>query len=90
MVFVFILFSLLLYMRQSAVQPYLLEKVPPYLRATIFGIYFGLGMEGISILQPIFGHFMDLYGIVRVFDVVAIISIGLSVVSLLLTRKAKN
>jgi FSR family fosmidomycin resistance protein-like MFS transporter len=90
LVFVFILFSLLLYMRQSTVQPYLLEKVPPYLRATIFGIYFGLGMEGISILQPIFGHFMDLYGIVRVFDVAAIISIGLSAVSLLLTRKAKN
>lgn len=86
---VFIAFALLLYMRQACVQPYLLDNVPPHLRATVFGIYFGLGMEGISIVQPIFGYFMDLYGIVRVFDIVALISIALSVISLLLARKAK-
>jgi hypothetical protein len=67
-----------------------MDNVPPHLRATIFGIYFGLGMEGISIIQPIFGYFMDLYGIVRVFEVVALISIALSVISLLLARKSRS
>lgn len=87
---VFVVFALLLYMRQACVQPYLMDNVPPHLRATIFGIYFGLGMEGISIIQPIFGYFMDLYGIVRVFEVVALISIALSVISLLLARKSRS
>jgi FSR family fosmidomycin resistance protein-like MFS transporter len=89
-IFIFILFCFLLYMRQATVQPYLLDRVPPYLRATVFGIYFGLGMEGISIIQPIFGHFMDLYGTVKVFDVIALISIGLSLLSLALMRKGRT
>jgi len=89
LIIAFMLFSILLYMRQATVQPFLMDNIPPQLRATILGVYFGLGMEGISIIQPIFGHFMDIYGVIKVFDVVALISIGLSLISLALVRKSK-
>jgi FSR family fosmidomycin resistance protein-like MFS transporter len=85
---ILILFGLLMYMRQATVQPFLMGSVPPQLRATIFGIYFGLGLEGRSLVQPIAGHFMDILGIVEVFTVIALISVGLSLAALLLAKKA--
>jgi hypothetical protein len=39
-------------------------------------------------MQPVAGHFMDIFGIVAVFNVIALISVALSVVVLLLTKKA--
>lgn len=85
---IFILFGILMYMRGTTVQPFLMGSVPPQLRATIFGIYFGLGMEGMSLMQPVAGHFMDIFGIVEVFNVIALICIVLSVVALFLAKKA--
>ncbi len=85
---VFILFGMSAFMRPAAFQPFLMDNTPPHLRATIFGIYFGLGMEGISLLQPVAGYFMDIFGIVEVFNVIALISVGLSLVALLLAKKA--
>ena len=58
------------------------------LRATVFGIYFGLSMEGMSLVQPVAGHFMDIFGIIEVFTVIALISVGLSLVALFLAKKA--
>lgn len=84
-----IIFGMFMYMRQATVQPFLMASVPPQLRATAFGIYFGLGMEGMSLLQPVAGHFMDIYGIVEVFNVIALLSITLSLVALLLMKKTK-
>jgi hypothetical protein len=74
-------------MRQTTVQPYLMDVTPPHLRATIFGIYFGLSMESMTVAQPIVGHFMDILGIVEVMHLIALISIALSVMSLLLVLK---
>ena len=71
-------------MRQSAAQPFLIENTPPHLRATIFGIYFGLGMEGRSMIQPVVGYFMDTLGIVQVFYYIALTSVGLSLIVLFL------
>jgi len=88
LIVIFILFGILMYMRQATVQPFLMDSVPPRLRATIFGIYFGLGMEGMSLAQPVAGYFMDIFGIAEVFNVIALISIGLSLVALLLAKKA--
>ena len=85
---IFILFGILMYMKQATVQPFLMGSVPPQLRATIFGIYFGLGMEGMSLVQPVAGYFMDIFGIVEVFNVIALICIVLSVVALFLAKKA--
>ncbi|NIN34218.1 MAG: MFS transporter, partial [Gammaproteobacteria bacterium] len=56
-------------MTQSTMQPYLMDNVPAYLRATAFGIYFGISLEGQSLVQPLAGHFMDIYGIANVFTV---------------------
>jgi len=75
LVMVFILFGMFMYMRQATVQP-------------AFGIYFGLSMEGMSLVQPVAGHFMDIFGIVEVFTVIALISVGLSLVALFLAKKA--
>ncbi|MFC1939678.1 MFS transporter [Chloroflexota bacterium] len=89
LVVVFILFGLVMSMRQSTVQPYLMDSTPPQLRATIFGIYFGLGMEGSSMMQPVVGHFMDIFGIISVFNFIALAGLALSLVTLLLLRRPK-
>ncbi len=88
LIVIFILFGILMYMRNATVQPFLMDRVPPRLMATIFGIYFGLGLEGMSLVQPVAGYFMDIFGIVEVFNVIALTSIGLSLVALLLAKKA--
>jgi len=82
------LFGLLRYMGQATVQPFLMGSVPPQLRATLFGIYFGLSLEGRSLVQPVAGHFMDIFGIVEVFTVIALVSVGVSLAALLLAKKA--
>jgi len=82
------LFGMLMYMRQATVQPFLMDSTPSYLRATIFGIYFGLGMEGMSLMQPVAGYYMDIFGIISVFNVIALVSVALSVAALLLAKKA--
>jgi MFS family permease len=86
-VIVMILFGMFRYMTQATMQPYLMTTVPPYLRATAFGIYFGMAMEGQSLIQPLAGYFMDIHGIVSVFTVIAMVSGGLSVLALLLAKK---
>jgi len=63
-------------------------EVPPYLRATAFGIYFGMALEGQSLMQPVAGYFMDIYGISGIFTVVALVSVGLSLVTLLFAKRA--
>ena len=45
-------------------------------------------MEGMSLAQPVAGYFMDIFGITEVFSVIALISIGLSLVALFLAKKA--
>ena len=88
LIVILIIFGLFMYMRQAAVQPFLMDNIPSRLRATVFGIYFGLGMEGMSLMQPVAGHFMDIFGIVEVFRVVALFSVALSVLALFLAKKA--
>ena len=88
LIVVLLTFGILRYMTQSTIQPFLMDSVPPQLRATMFGIYFGLSMEGMSLAQPVAGHFMDIFGIAAVFTVIALISVGLSLAALLLARKA--
>jgi MFS family permease len=88
LIVVLALFGMVMYMRQATVQPFLMDRTPSYLRATIFGIYFGLGIEGQSMIQPVAGHFMDIYGIAPVFTFIALASTGLSLIALLLAKKA--
>jgi len=84
---IFILFGFLLYMRMVTIQPFLMENVPSHFRATAFGIYFGLSMEGISVLQPVAGHYMDIFGIADVFNIIALVCLALSVVALFMLRR---
>jgi len=76
-----------MYMRNAAVQAYMMDSVPPDYRATVFGIYFGLGMEGMSLVQPVAGHFMDLYGIDLVFRGVALITTAIAFIAPFLILK---
>ena len=87
LVAVLILFGILMYMRQTTVQPFLMDSVPSHLRATVFGIYFGLSLEGQSLIQPVAGYFMDIFGIAAVFNGIALTCVGLSLVALLLAKK---
>jgi MFS family permease len=88
LVIILVTFGMFRYMTQATMQPYVMDSVPPYLRATAFGIYFGMALEGQSLLQPVAGHFMDIYGISSIFTVIALTSAGLSLVTLLLAKKA--
>jgi len=87
-VVILVAFGMFRYMTQATMQPYVMDSVPPYLRATAFGIYFGMAMEGQSLIQPVAGHFMDVYGISSIFTVIALVSAGLSLVTLLLAKRA--
>jgi len=84
---IFSIFGMTIHMRQSTVQPYLMDSTPQYVRATVFGIYFGLGIEGQSMLHPAVGYLIDAYGIIDVFQIIAFISIALSLAALVLARR---
>ena len=87
LVVVFILFGWLMAMRETTTQTILMDNSPPGLRATIVGIYFSFGQQGSSIIQPVAGNFMDTIGIVAVFGFMAFLSIGFSVLALILAFK---
>ena len=84
---VFILFGWLMAIRETAMQTLLMDNSPPHLRATIIGIYFSFGQQGSSIIQPLAGDFMDTFGISGVFNVIGWLSIGLSLLAVLLVLK---
>jgi FSR family fosmidomycin resistance protein-like MFS transporter len=81
---IFILFGWLMTMRETTMQTLLMDNSPPQLRATVIGIYFGFGQQGSSIIQPVAGDFMDAIGIAGVFNAIAFISVGLSVLTIML------
>ena len=89
LIVIFILFGMLTYMRASTFLPLLMDSTPYYLRATIYGIYFGLAQEGVSIIQPVAGHFMDIFGIIDVFNIIAFIGLACSLLVLLIVKKTK-
>lgn len=82
-----IMIGILWTMRETAVQTYLMGKTPLHLHGIVFGLYFGIGMQGQSLLQPVYGGFMDMVGIANVFLIVALISVATSAITLLLARK---
>ena len=87
---VFVVFGAMMSTRQSAIQTLLMDRTPPQLRSMVYGIYFGLSQEGMSVTQPIVGQFMDLFGIVQVFYVLAIGSIALSVLVLFWAKMTRD
>ena len=84
---VFVIFGWLMAMRETTMQTLLMDNSPPQLRATIIGIYFSFGQQGSSIIQPVAGNFMDMVGIAGVFNGIAFISIGLSLLALVLVLR---
>jgi MFS transporter, FSR family, fosmidomycin resistance protein len=74
-------------MRETAVQTYLMGKTPLRLHGIVFGIYFGIGMQGQSLLQPVYGIFMDMIGIANVFLIVALISVATSITTIFIVKK---
>jgi MFS transporter, FSR family, fosmidomycin resistance protein len=74
-------------MRETAVQTYLMGKTPLKLHGIVFGMYFGIGQQGQSLLQPVYGGFMDMLGINNVFLIVALISVATAIVTVFLAKK---
>ncbi len=86
---VLLLLGLLMNMRQSTMQPLMVAYTPPALMSTVFGFYFGLSMEGSSLIQPVAGYFMDIVGINGVFNFIAIIALCLSLIALVLWKRPR-
>lgn len=86
---VMVLLGLLMNMRQSTMQPLLVAYTPPALMATVFGFYFGLSMEGSSLIQPVAGYFMDIVGINTVFSTMALITVSLSLFTFIWWKKSR-
>ncbi|MDD5648098.1 MAG: MFS transporter [Dehalococcoidia bacterium] len=74
-------------MRETAVQTYLMERTPLRMHGIVFGIYFGIGQQGQSLLQPVYGVFMDMAGISSVFLIVGLISMATSITTIFIARK---
>ena len=74
-------------MREIAVQTYLMEKTPLHMHGLVIGIYFGVGRQGQSLLQPVYGVFMDMSGISNVFLIVGLIGMATSIVTIFIARK---
>jgi FSR family fosmidomycin resistance protein-like MFS transporter len=74
-------------MRETAVQTYLMARTPPRMQGLVFGVYFGIGMQGQSLLQPVYGLFMDAAGITNVFLIVGLVSLATSIATIFLVKK---
>ncbi len=87
LVIIFIIYGWLMSMRETTTQTYLMDSSPAHLRATTFGVYFGFGQEGSSLIQPGIGRAMDIIGISSVFNIIGYIGIGLSTIAIIISRK---
>ncbi|MFC1955823.1 MFS transporter [Chloroflexota bacterium] len=88
---VLVMFGMVIIMRQTTVMSYLMSVTPPQLRSTVYGLYFGLYLESMSLMQPIVGYFMDKFGILSVFNIIAFLSVALSLLApLLLISKSRK
>ena len=76
--FTVLLFGIFYTMREVAVEAYLLKIIPERFRSRLMGIYFGFGMEGSSLLQPVVGGAMDRFGITGVFSWLGMAASGIS------------
>jgi FSR family fosmidomycin resistance protein-like MFS transporter len=74
-------------MRETAVQTYLMGRTPLKMHGIVFGIYFGIGQQGQSLLQPVYGGFMDMFGISNIFLIVGLISLATSIATIFLAWK---
>lgn len=74
-------------MRETAVQTYLMGRTPLRIHGLVFGIYFGIGQQGVSLLQPVYGAIMDVAGMTNVFLAVGLISVATSVAAIFLAKK---
>jgi len=82
-----IVIGILWMLRETVVQTYLITKTPSHMHGLMVGIYFGIGQQGQSLLQPVYGVFMDMAGISNVFLIVGLISLATSIVTIFLARK---
>jgi FSR family fosmidomycin resistance protein-like MFS transporter len=74
-------FGLFYTMREVAVQVYLLEKAPENIKSRLIGIYYGFGMEGSSLLQPLVGFTMDRFGIINIYIWLGVASTIISLIT---------
>ncbi len=78
LVAVFIIMGCLGTMREAAMQTFLMDNSPARVRSTVFGIYFGIGQEGSSLIQPLVGNIMDVTGIYSVFNAISFMGLAVS------------
>ena len=74
-------------LRQPAMQSLIVDVVPRGRSSLLLGIYFFLGAESRSIIVPVIGYSMDVFGLSRTFVALGLLSTVLSLATLLLRRR---
>lgn len=60
--FVLLLLGVVMFVRMTVSESWLIDAVPAARRSTVLGVYFFAGMEGSGIITPILGNLIDRFG----------------------------
>jgi MFS family permease len=71
-----------LMIRQSPMQALIIKVSSKKHRSTLLGLYFFLSMEGMSLMNPVAGYFMDRFGLFPAFFAICVATLILSVTTL--------
>ena len=85
--FMLSLLGLFLMMRQAPMQALIVEVTSDRNRSMMLGLYFFLSLEGRSIMVPLAGYFMDIFGLFPAFVGMAAATLIVSATTLLLRSK---
>jgi MFS family permease len=66
--------------RLPAVESYIISQASPKRRSTLLGIYYATSQHSTGILAPVLGFFFDRSGYIPVLQVVAVISLGATLI----------
>jgi MFS family permease len=81
------LFGVMVAMRQPAVQSLIVDTIPERRTSTMLGVYFFLALEGRSLMIPLLGYLMDIFGVGNVLMYLAIAAAALSTAGFVLRKK---
>jgi len=87
MVIVLFLLGGFLMIRQPPMQALIIKVSSEKNRSTLLGLYFFLGMEGMSLMIPLAGFFMDTFGLFPTFIGISAATLILSATTLLIRSK---
>jgi MFS family permease len=79
-IFVLLIWGALNSIRLPAVESYIVTQASPKRRSTLLGIYYATANHSTGILAPVLGFFFDRAGYVPVLKIVAVITLGVTLI----------